>query len=84
MALFEYQQIGVNWLVKRESSLPAGGFLCDEMGLGKTIQMIQLMSSNKCKSTLVVVPNSLVHQWMSEIEKFSDLKKCIKELKEMI
>ena len=71
--LFDYQINGVKWLVTREFSQIRGGFLCDEMGLGKTIQMIATMCYNPLPKTLIVVPNSLVHQWIDEVKKFSNL-----------
>lgn len=73
MKLLPHQQIGVEWLKKREccDSKIKGGLLCDEMGLGKTIQMIEVMKQNKKFHTLIVVPKSIVEQWRSEFEKFA-------------
>jgi SNF2 family DNA or RNA helicase len=68
-----YQREGVKWLVTHEYSDIKGGFLCDEMGLGKTIQMIATMCYNPLPNTLIIVPNSLVHQWIDEVKKFSNL-----------
>lgn len=67
-----HQVEGVEWLLARERSpkAPYGGLLCDEMGLGKTIQMIELMVRNFKTNTLIVVPKSLVQQWVSEIKRF--------------
>lgn len=73
MTLEDYQAYGVLWMVKREKAPPYGGFLCDEMGLGKTVQVIHLMKIKKVQRTLIVVPNSLVDQWISEILNFSSL-----------
>lgn len=78
-----HQISGVEWLVDREfptdsefrgEPMARGGILADEVGLGKTIQSIYLMMRNKMK-TLIVVPKSLVKQWMEETDKFGpDLK----------
>jgi SNF2 family DNA or RNA helicase len=46
------------------------------MGIGKTLQMIALILSNRkprdekeyCKTTLIVLPVSLIDQWRLEIE----------------
>ncbi|NVK42493.1 MAG: RNA polymerase-associated protein RapA [Oceanospirillaceae bacterium] len=45
--------------------------LADEVGLGKTVEagliMHQLLFSDRAKRVLVVVPDSLVHQWLVEM-----------------
>lgn len=68
-----YQHVGVKWMVsmERQTSGPTGGFLCDEMGLGKTVQIIATILKNPKKHTLIVVPKSLVNQWLSEFKKFA-------------
>ena len=48
-----------------------GGILCDEMGLGKTLQMISMIYANPMKYTLIVLPSSLIDQWMREFRKFA-------------
>lgn len=68
-----YQVEGVKWMVSREFAKHPGGFLCDEMGLGKTVQTIATMVYNRLPRTLVVVPSSIVHQWVDEVEKHSNL-----------
>ena len=52
--------------------------LSDEVGLGKTVEAgliyAGLRARQQANSVLIVVPDSLVHQWASEIyEKFGDL-----------
>lgn len=69
-----YQKAGYDWLhFLKEFSF--GGCLADEMGLGKTIQIISLLLYEKengnTKQSLVVVPTSLVFNWVSEIKKFA-------------
>ena len=69
-----YQNRGVVWMLNAEigrDSGPLGGFLCDEMGLGKTVQMTGTMLGNPVKRTLVIVPRSVVSQWVSELNKFA-------------
>lgn len=70
--LFEYQKVGVKWMLQREHARIQGGFLCDEMGLGKTIQTLTTMKLNPVEKTLIIVPNSIVEQWILEIESKSD------------
>lgn len=67
-SLFPHQKVGIKWMVKREQGVIRGGFLCDEMGLGKTIQTLCTMMLNPVPKTLIIVPNSLVDQWVTEIK----------------
>jgi SNF2 family DNA or RNA helicase len=71
MSLLDYQEKGVEWMVSRENSKISGGILCDEMGLGKTIQVIFTILKNPKKNTLVIVPKSIVEQWVSELNTFA-------------
>lgn len=71
MEEYPHQTEGVRWLVEREYCIPSGGLLCDDMGLGKTIQIIRMMLKNRKRRTLIVVPKSLVRQWVSELQKFA-------------
>ena len=67
-----YQREGVVWMLWRELSNDLkGGFLCDEMGLGKTVQTISTMLGNPMKKTLIVVPKSILNQWVEEIDHFA-------------
>jgi SNF2 family DNA or RNA helicase len=60
-----YQEVGVEFLINNSSAL-----LGDDMGLGKTVQTIValklLFTSEGIKRTLLVVPNSLVSNWVKE------------------
>ena len=66
-----------------EPPIMHGGLLCDEMGLGKTLEVVGLVLSTlhlpietpplpgllPSRSTLIVVPPTLVSQWLAEITK---------------
>jgi SNF2 family DNA or RNA helicase len=54
-----------------QASGPKGGFLCDEMGLGKTVQLISTMLGNPKQRTLIIVPKSIITQWVEEIKRFA-------------
>lgn len=69
-----YQKDGVLWLTYLYKNL-LGGCLADDMGLGKTIQAIAFIISlnNSLKrpfTTLIVVPKTLIENWINEISKF--------------
>lgn len=68
-----YQQEGLGWLGFLEQ-LGLGGILADEMGLGKTVQVLSHISRSRKagdRPWLVVVPKSLVHNWLSEAARFT-------------
>ncbi|MEA1970436.1 MAG: SNF2-related protein, partial [Thermodesulfobacteriota bacterium] len=76
--LREYQQKGLNWLYFLHS-LRFGACLADDMGLGKTIELLGFLSAVKAekigKTSLLVIPASLISNWVSEIGRFCpDLK----------
>jgi len=56
-----------------------GGCLADDMGLGKTVQVIAFLDTIKKtgkketrnKASLLIIPTSLLSNWMSEIVKFA-------------
>ena len=68
-----YQTAGVKWLdYLHEHRL--GGCLADDMGLGKTIQAIALLTRiypKEKKTTLLVMPRSLLFNWRRELETFA-------------
>ena len=79
--LRHYQREGLGWLVFLEG-LGLGGCLADDMGLGKTIQVLALFVRRKAalaasgipaRPSLVVVPKSLVFNWMDEAGKFAPM-----------
>ena len=79
--LRDYQQAGLNWLNFLDD-FSIGGCLADDMGLGKTLQVIafiqHLKEKNKLKKThLVILPTSLVYNWVAELEKFCPTLKVL-------
>jgi superfamily II DNA or RNA helicase len=77
--LRDYQREGLGWLnFLREFGW--GGCLADDMGLGKTVQVLALLESRRTRRTtsgqgrrpsLVVVPKSLVFNWLDEAKRFT-------------
>jgi len=71
-----YQREGLGWLdFLRRFGL--GGCLADDMGLGKTVQVLALLDvvrespDARRRPSIVVVPRSLVFNWMREAERFA-------------
>jgi hypothetical protein len=85
-----YQRQGLSWFNFLEE-FGFGGILADDMGLGKTIQCLaffekrrieNLLKSKKDKSfrktpSLVVVPKSLIFNWIDEATSFADKLKVL-------
>jgi len=73
-SLFPHQLSGYRWLTRLDKH-HIGGLLADDMGLGKTIQIITHMLRLKEKGEkgphLIVVPKSIVDNWIREIFLFS-------------
>ena len=76
--LRNYQKEGLGWLnFLRDFSL--GGCLADDMGLGKTVQVLALLQARRMRKngdggkapSLVVVPRSLVFNWIEEARRFA-------------
>jgi len=74
--LREYQREGLGWMhFLRDFGL--GGCLADDMGLGKTVQVLALLDGRRGSASrprapsLVVVPRSLVCNWIREAEHFA-------------
>ena len=69
-----YQKTGLQWL-NQMRMLGFGACLADDMGLGKTIQVISLLnylkSRNEKTISLLVVPASLISNWMDELRRFA-------------
>ena len=79
-SLRAYQERGLNWLLYMKS-LGLGACLADDMGLGKTIQIIALLNaarSQRRERALLIVPASLIGNWMNELDRFApSLKYCV-------
>lgn len=69
-----YQRQGLSWLNFLDDH-GFGGCLADDMGLGKTIQIIAFILMQRTKrpgqTSLLLVPTSLVFNWIQEIKKFA-------------
>jgi SNF2 family DNA or RNA helicase len=75
-----YQREGVLWLLSMENQTSGvrAGILADEMGLGKSIQLIATMLGNPKPRTLIIVPKSIITQWVEEINRFApSLSVCV-------
>ncbi|NQV28036.1 MAG: DEAD/DEAH box helicase [Rhodopirellula sp.] len=75
-----YQKEGLGWLQYLQA-FGFGGCLADDMGLGKTVQLLALLQERKDQQmepkypTLIVVPKSLLFNWIEEGHRFTpDLK----------
>ena len=71
--LRSYQKQGLSWMLFLRK-IGFGGILADDMGLGKTVQILALLAhinQEKHSPSLLVVPRSLVFNWIEEIHKFT-------------
>jgi SNF2 family DNA or RNA helicase len=72
--LRDYQKEGLNWLNFLDE-FGFGGCLADDMGLGKTVQVLAFILLQREKhgqqTNLVVVPTSLIFNWIDEVSKFA-------------
>ena len=73
-----YQRAGYNWFHFLQE-YKFGGCLADDMGLGKTVQTLallqqqreQLKGTDYAKTSLLILPTSLLYNWQKEAEKFA-------------
>ena len=70
-----YQRDGLGWIHFLER-FRFGGCLADDMGLGKTIQVLAALAGRRASGlatlpSLVVVPRSLVFNWLREAKRFA-------------
>jgi len=77
--LRHYQREGLGWLTFLER-MGLGGCLADDMGLGKTIQVLAMLVRRQAalveggiahRPSLVIVPKSLVFNWIEEARRFA-------------
>ncbi|KAK7618626.1 DNA repair protein-like protein rad5 [Phyllosticta citricarpa] len=85
-ALKNYQVLGAGFMRERERGVddPKGGICADTMGFGKTVMTLancvndtlfrKRVNEEGPRTTLIVVPSTLVAQWRSEIEKHVKVK----------
>jgi non-specific serine/threonine protein kinase len=72
-----YQEAGVRWL-HLLVRLGLGACLADDMGLGKTIQVLALLLTlERQRPSLLVVPASLLANWQQETERFTPSLHCL-------
>ncbi len=75
-SLRPYQYRGFSWMYKN-AKLGLGSVLADDMGLGKTLQVITTIlkfkeeGHLKKQAVLVIVPTTLLSNWVNEIIKFA-------------
>lgn len=75
-----YQKAGFNWM-SFLNNYNFGGCLADDMGLGKTVQTLALLQrekerhqqngSNTPRTSLLIMPTSLIYNWEMEAAKFT-------------
>jgi superfamily II DNA or RNA helicase len=78
-SLREYQREGLGWL-RFLQDFRFGGCLADDMGLGKTVQVLAMLDARResgAGTSLVVVPKSLVFNWIAEAAKFAPKLKVL-------
>lgn len=77
LSLYPYQVVGVEYAIeafKRET----GCLIADEMGLGKTAQAIGVVNASPTiHKILVVVPASIIGNWVREIFRFQARKMTV-------
>ncbi|OQY37189.1 MAG: hypothetical protein B6229_08845, partial [Spirochaetaceae bacterium 4572_7] len=69
-----YQVEGVKWMMNLHH-IGVSGCLADDMGLGKTVQtitfLLQILKNDSSEPILIVLPKSLIFNWIKELEKFA-------------
>jgi SNF2 family DNA or RNA helicase len=74
--LREYQRESLGWM-RFLRDFGFGGCLADDMGLGKTVMVLAMLEARRVetarghKPSLIVLPRSLLFNWMSEAVRFA-------------
>ena len=63
-----------NYDEKCNYTFQKSGYLTLKMGMGKTIIMLNYISKHNLYPALIVVPKSIIQQWMSEIKTHTNFK----------
>jgi SNF2 family DNA or RNA helicase len=66
--LLPYQEEAVKWCMKHEDECC---ILAYDMGLGKTVITCSVLTKKPMK-TMILLPNSLLHQWETELQKHTE------------
>lgn len=81
-SLRPYQLNGFRWMAQN-SFIGFGSLIADDMGLGKTVQVIATLLKFKKEGllkrspALVIVPTTLLTNWLKEMEKFAPSLKAV-------
>ena len=74
--LYDYQKDIVSFMENIEKDDTSGGMLCVDMGLGKSFTSLGLIFRNtgedESKSTLIVVPKTLLYNWEQEYKRYQE------------
>ncbi|KAH7114050.1 SNF2 family N-terminal domain-containing protein [Dactylonectria macrodidyma] len=65
----QFWNVASGFVSKKTPALISGGILADDMGLGKTLQVISLILTGGCGSTLIVAPVSVMSNWAQQIQR---------------
>ncbi len=74
--LREYQRVALGWM-RFLRDFGFGGCLADDMGLGKTVMVLAMLEARRLdpsrahRPSLIVLPRSLLFNWMSEAARFA-------------
>ena len=72
-----HQVDGVKWMINNElKKTYKGGLICDDPGLGKTIQTMGIMAANPVRLTLIVLPTSVLNQWIDIVNRVFGSEQC--------